>query len=145
MIGLDTGFLVAWAVPEHANHAACRLLAADAVRQGWTFGITTGILAEFLHVVIDPRRFAHPLTMADATAVASFWSHAAEVSLLRQDSGVTTTWLDWLTRHQLGRKRLLDTLIAATWHSAGITEVWTLNPDDFAVFGCFRLLVPESA
>ena len=67
MIGLDTGFLVAWAIPEHAAHSACRLLAGDATRQGRTFGLTTGI-----------------------------------------------------------------------------TEVWTLNPDDFAIFGCFSLWSPKS-
>ena len=144
MIGLDSGFLIAWAIPEHAAHGACRLLAGDATRQGRTFGLTTGILAEFIHVVTDPRRFSQPLSMAHALSNAHFWSHAAEVSLLRQDATVTGTWLDWLTRHHLGRKRLLDTLIAATWHGAGITEIWTLNPDDFAIFGCFNLWSPMS-
>jgi len=37
----------------------------------------------------------------------------------------------------VGRKRLLDTLIAATWHHAGITEVFTLNPADFVIFANF--------
>ena len=32
---------------------------------------------------------------------------------------------------------LLDTLIAATWHDAGISEVFTLNPDDFRIFKAF--------
>ncbi|MCX6868308.1 MAG: hypothetical protein NTV46_19300 [Verrucomicrobia bacterium] len=37
----------------------------------------------------------------------------------------------------LGRKRLLDTLIAATWHHAEIQEVFTLNPADFNIFDAF--------
>jgi hypothetical protein len=33
----------------------------------------------------------------------------------------------------------LDTLIAATWHSAGIREIRTLNPRDFTVFDAFHM------
>jgi predicted nucleic acid-binding protein len=143
MIGLDTSFLVAWAIPEHPAHPACRRLAADAVQRGRIFGLTVGILAEFIHVVTDPRRFANPLTMADATAIATFWAHATEVSLLPQPASVAIIWLDWLHRHRLGRKRLLDTLMAATWHGAHITEVFTLNPADFEIFGVFTF-VPVS-
>ena len=47
--------------------------------------------------------------------------------------------MKWLGDHQLGRKRLLDTLIAATWHSAGIREICTLNPRDFTVFSVFQI------
>jgi len=137
MIGLDSSFLVAWAIPEHPEHSVCRRLAADAVHHGRTFGLTAGVLAEFIHVVTDPRRFAIPLTMADATAIATFWAHATEVSLLPQPAGVATTWLEWLHHHRLGRNRLLDTLLAATWDSHGITDVFTLNPADFEVFAVF--------
>ncbi|KAB2642362.1 MAG: type II toxin-antitoxin system VapC family toxin [Verrucomicrobia bacterium] len=140
MIGLDTSFLVAWAIPEHRDHLTCRRLAADAVHCGRAFGLTVGILAEFIHVVTDPRRFATPLTMADATAIASFWAQATEVALLPQSASVATIWLDWQHRHRLGRKRLLDTLIAATWHGAHITEVFTLNPADFEIFGVFTFV-----
>ena len=40
---------------------------------------------------------------------------------------------------RLGRKRLLDTLIAVTWHAAGISEICTLNPRDFKVFDVFHI------
>ncbi len=137
MIGLDTSFLVAWAVPEHPQHRECRTLAIETAQQGGTFGLTAGILAEFVHVVTDPRRFENPLDMDRATALAGFWAAAAEVVHLPQGPEVTALWLDWLHRHRLGRKRLLDTLIAATWHHAGIQEVFTLNPADFNVFDAF--------
>lgn len=137
MIGIDTSFLVAWAISEHPRHHECRALSDQAVRNGRNFGLTPGILAEFIHVATDPRRFATPLPMADALRLACFWAQAAEVSLLRQDAMVTVQWLHWLETHQLGRKRLLDTLIAATWHTSGISEIYTLNPADFAPFGHF--------
>ena len=140
MIGIDTSFLVAWAIPEHPDHSVCRALALQATSAGRTFGITHGILAEFVHVATDPRRFAQPLTIGVATHFAEFWSQAAEVRLLRQDQAVSQQWLAWMTQHHLGRKRLLDTLIAATWHCSGITAIYTLNPADFKIFNLFSSL-----
>ena len=137
MIGIDTSFLVAWAIPEHPRHHECRALSDQAVRDGRVFGLTPGILAEFIHVATDPRRFTRPLAMADALRLARFWGQAVEVTLLRQDAPVTEQWLHWLETFQLGRKRLLDTLIAATWHASGISEIYTLDPADFALFGHF--------
>ena len=137
MIGIDTSFLVAWAIPEHPAHQECRRLAEEAASDQRTFALTSGILAVVIHVVTDSRRFARPLEMEAASAMARFWTNATEVRLLPQGQDVTRQWLDWLAEHRLGRKRLLDTLIAATWHVAGIRDVYTLNPNDFTVFRKF--------
>lgn len=51
-------------------------------------------------------------------------------------------YFEWMTRHQLGRKRILDTILAATLHVADVRRLFTLNPADFRVFGVFELLVP---
>ena len=40
----------------------------------------------------------------------------------------------------VGRKRVLDTMLAATYRSAGITSILTLNAADFTVFGEFSCL-----
>ncbi|MBP7950471.1 MAG: hypothetical protein KA004_12520 [Verrucomicrobiales bacterium] len=112
--------------------------ADQAVQAGRNFGLTAGMLAEFIHVVTDPRRLARPLPMPDAFRLARFWAQAVEVSLLRQDAAVTELWFQWVEKFHLGRKRLLDTLIAASWTQAGISEVFTLDPDDFRVFGSFE-------
>jgi predicted nucleic acid-binding protein len=40
----------------------------------------------------------------------------------------------WMRRHRLGRKRVLDTLLAATYRAADVTSLLTLNATDFAVF-----------
>jgi predicted nucleic acid-binding protein len=138
MIGLDTSFLIAWAIPEHPDHITCRQLSSEAASNGRTFGLTLGILAEFLHVATDPKRFSKPLTMADAIHLADFWAQAAEVALLPQATDTCHQWLHWMHEHHLGRKRVLDTLIAATWQSAGITDIFTLNPSDFTLFGQFN-------
>ena len=58
------------------------------------------------------------------------------------DAAATSQFLAWMKHHRLGRKRLLDTLLAATYGSAGIRTIVTVNPADFDVFGCFTVLEP---
>lgn len=139
MIGLDTSILVAHAISEHPQHEASQRWLDEEVAKGQTFAITSGILAEFIHIVTDGRRFETPLAMSDALNRAAFWSEAREVTLLAADDTVNELWLKWLADFHLGRKRLLDTLIAATWHAVGIRDVCTLNPRDFKVFDVFRI------
>ncbi|MGV2338984.1 MAG UNVERIFIED_CONTAM: hypothetical protein LVR18_41025 [Planctomycetaceae bacterium] len=55
----------------------------------------------------------------------------------------TRQFLIWLRQHFLGRKRLLDTLLAATYWQAGVSSLLTTNPVDFTVFGCFHCVTPQ--
>jgi predicted nucleic acid-binding protein len=144
MIGLDTNVLVAHAIADHPSHGQVRERIDRFVSDGRDLALTSGILSEFIHVVTDPRRFEKPLTMKEALEWAGFWSAAEEVTLLASDVAVHRQWLRWLEEHRLSRKRLLDTLIAATWHAAGVREVFTLNPRDFVIFGEFTIHTAES-
>lgn len=47
-----------------------------------------------------------------------------------------------VSEHQSHRKRLLDTLLAATYRSAGIGSLLTTNAADFTVFGGFQCIAP---
>ena len=53
--GLDTGFLVASEVTEHAEHAAARHTLAALLAAGDLLAIAPQVLAEFIHIVTDPR------------------------------------------------------------------------------------------
>jgi predicted nucleic acid-binding protein len=139
MIGLDTSILVAHAIAEHPQHEASQRWLDEQIAENQSFAITSGILAEFIHIVTDGRGFETPLAMSEALERAAFWSEAREVTLLAADDAVNAVWLKWLEDFRLGRKRLLDTRIAVTWHAAGISEICTLNPRDFKVFDVFRI------
>lgn len=54
-----------------------------------------------------------------------------------------TKYLEWLQTYRLGRKRQLDTLLAATYFCAETTSLLTLNAGDFLIFGCFDCLSLE--
>jgi hypothetical protein len=73
--------------------------------------------------------------MADAIAKARYWWNAQEVRQVFPDAASTQLALDWLSQYQLGRKRILDTQLAAILWNVGIRRIITSNPSDFSLFG----------
>lgn len=135
--GLDTSFLVAAEVSSHEEHAACRAQMQRLLKAKDEFALVPQVLAEFIHVVTDPKRFAAPLTVAQAIERAEVWWNATEVLHVFPTAESTLLFLGWLEEHKLGRKRLLDTQLAATLQGGGVNSVLTLNRGDFAIFGSF--------
>jgi len=142
--GLDTSFLVAAELAEHPEHAASRALMAKLIAGGDQFAIAPQVLAEFIHVATDARRFERPLPVEEARKLAEQWWTAREVEAVFPNGEAIKQFLDWLQMHRLGRKRLLDTLLAATYSQAGATSLLTLNAADFIIFGCFQCVSPTS-
>jgi predicted nucleic acid-binding protein len=141
--GLDTGFLVAAEVTEHVEHTTARDTLARLLSAGDLIALAPQVLAEFIHIVTDPRRFAQPLDMTAARQLAEQWWTAREVVRVFPDDAATRQFLAWLQQFSLGRKRLLDTLLAATYRQAGIQSLLTTNQADFLVFGVFTCIAPE--
>ena len=71
--GFDTGFLVAAEVQGHSEHEAARSRLAEMRLAGDRFARAPQVLAEFIHVVTDPKRFTEPLSMAAAIERAEVW------------------------------------------------------------------------
>ncbi len=140
--GLDTGFLVAAEVREHVAHADARATLAQVLSAGDVIAIAPQVLAEFIHIVTDPRRFTQPLDMSAAVHVAGQWWTASDVVQSFPDAGAVRQFLTWLQQFSFGRKRLLVTLRAATYLEAGIQSLLTTNQSDFRVFGVFTCVVP---
>ena len=140
MIGLDTTFLVQVAIREAVGHeAALALLRREIVGRDRRAALAPQVLSEFVHVATDPRRFERPLSIAQALAKAGFWWNAAEVERVTPDDQVVSQFLAWMQEHDLGRKRLLDTMLAATYYRSGVTRIVTSNARDYRVFGVFEL------
>ncbi len=135
--GLDTSFLVAVEVSSHDDHTTCRARLQRLLKAEDQFALTPQVLAEFIHVVTDAKRFATPLAMSQAVARAESWWNATEVVQVFPTADSTLLFLGWLEEHQLGRKRLLDTMLASTLQGDGVTSVLTLNQADFSLFGGF--------
>lgn len=113
----------------------------EILEPGIPLGLAPQVLAEFIHVVTDPRRFQYPLPMEAAIAKARFWWQAVEVKPLLPTVEGTALALSWLEHHHLGRKRILDTQLAALLWSHGVRSLISTNAADFHLFG-FTVLVP---
>ena len=140
--GFDTTFLVAAEVSGHNNHVASRSRLSALRSAGDDFAIAPQVLAEFVHVVTDAGRFSSPLSMDAALSRAETWWTSGEVRQVVPDAITMVEFFAWMRQYRLGRKRILDTLLAATYKTAGIASVLTINADDFAVFGHFQIVEP---
>jgi len=139
MIGLDTTVLLTHEIKEAAGHEALRTYIATACRSGNVlFAISPQVLQEFVHVATDPRRFKVPLTMDQALERSRFWWESAEVIQCHPGGRAWEQAWTWMEKFRLGRKRVLDTYLAATYHERGIERLATANKMDFAVFGVFE-------
>jgi predicted nucleic acid-binding protein len=138
--GIDTDFLVAAEIRDHPFHHPADALLQALLADGHDLAVAPQTLAEFIHIVTDPKRMPQPLSMAEAVGRAEHWWQAAEVLRVFPDKQAVTDLLGWLTRHRLGRKRLLDTLLAATFQQAGVKRLITNNQRDFKIFDCFEIV-----
>jgi predicted nucleic acid-binding protein len=132
MIGLDTSFLVAFEIAEHPLCQSARALAGRHSSSG--LALAAQVLTEFLHVVTDQRRFSQPLSMEEALLRGRRWWNAREVHHVFPTDQAVTLFHQWIADYGLGRKRLLDTLLAATYAGAQISQVISSNFRDFSVF-----------
>jgi predicted nucleic acid-binding protein len=142
--GMDTGFLVALENNAHTQHADARATAARLLAANDLIAIAPQVLAEFLHVATDVRRFSRALDMEVARDVARNWWVAAEVVQVFPDNDVVDRFLAWHAKHSLGRKRLLDTLLAATYLRADVRSILTTNEAGFRIFGEFSCITPDA-
>ena len=140
--GIDTGFLVALEAAEHPGHQSARLMSQQFRAAGDRFGLAPQVLAEFIHIVTDPKRFTQPLDMDTALSRAELWWESPEVAQLSPAAPTVRNFFEWMRLHHLGRKRILDTLLAATFREAGIQSILTTNARDFTVLGGFTCIVP---
>ena len=141
-LGLDTTFLVQVEVREHPTHGAARALLDQLLQSGDRLAIAPQVLTEFIHIVSDPRRFSAPLSVDEATARAGFWWTAREVTHALPSDASVRLFLRWLDEHGLGRKRLLGTLLAATYVANGVDTIVSTNARDFSVFDELRVVTP---
>lgn len=141
-IGVDTTFLVEVSILEHPGHLASKEMMNNILSKGDVFVIAPQILTEFIHVVTDPRRFEKPLFIDDALEKSQMWWNAGEVEQVSPTDRTLKVFWEWMKKHRLGRKRILGTMLAATYYSHQVDTIISSNARDYVTFGCFNVLSP---
>jgi predicted nucleic acid-binding protein len=142
MTGLDCNILVQLAFQDHPANLATVALVKKEVAHGNALIVPPLVINEFLHVVTDAKRFNPPLTMNEALDwIEGFLANSA-VKVPDTSAGSSGQTLQWIRKFNLGRKRILDTYLAAILYSAGVKRLLTSNPADFTVFGVFEIVSP---
>jgi hypothetical protein len=99
-------------------------------------------MAGFLHVTTDPRRFDPPLAITEALDWIEDFLKNPWVVIVESDLRCIDQSLRWMRQFNLGRKRILDTQLAAVLYGNGVRRLLTSNPADFSVFGVFEIITP---
>ena len=69
-----------------------------------------------------------------ASSATNWWWDSKEVTRILPEGRTMAQFFNRLRQFQLERKRLLDTLLAATFRNAGIERVITNNGKNFRLF-----------
>ncbi len=142
IIGIDTDVLVHWAMAGAVHHRAVRQWFEREIGKRRRLGLTQQVLYEFVHVVSDPRRFERPFSMEQAVHVSLELWNGKEVHQIVPIATVYDRTCELIERFGLGRKRILDTALAATLEAADVRRLATLNPRDFEIFPFIEIVNP---
>ena len=141
-IGIDTTFLIQVELLEHPGHRKAGQFLDQTLSRGDTFVVTGQLFQEFLHIATDPSRFVSPLSMVKALAIADDWWNAREVIPVYPNQQSQELFSAWMGSYNLGRKRILDTMLAAVYCANGAGTIVTSNARDFELFQELQVLVP---
>lgn len=103
------------------------------------------VLHELVHVITDSRRFDEPVSIQESIALARLYLDRTNVECVAIDSPSMSSTFELMELHQLGRKRIADTLLVATLLRHGVQELMTCNVADFRVFEELTVLDPRTA
>lgn len=143
ILGVDTDILVNFVMEGAPNHRAARRFVAETIENDAQLGLVAQSMHEFIHVTTDPRRFENPLSMSDALRYGrALWDGGSVVRVTPSPSVFHRT-LDLLSALKLGRKRILDTALAATLEESGIEVLATFNARHFEIFNFLEIVVPD--
>jgi predicted nucleic acid-binding protein len=142
-LGVDTTFLVQADIKESAQHEKAKdFLDGRVIGRRQALAIAPQVLLEFVHIVTDGKRFSRPLSMELALERTAFWWNAREVRQVFPTAEAFRLFHEWMRSNALGRKRILDTFLAATYLSVGIREIVSCNVRDYSIFPGFTAIDP---
>jgi predicted nucleic acid-binding protein len=118
------------------------LIDREIKQTGASVGLVPQVGWEFIHVATDARRFDRALSMSEALMRWRMLWTGREAVRVPVPATVVLRTLELMETLDLGRKRILDTALAATLEINGISRLATINRSDFEVFPFLDLVTP---
>ena len=131
-----------WVVPGSIHHERVAPWLERQLEEGVRLALAPQVFYELMHVVTDARRFEAALSMDDAVAWVEDLCRSEDAEALPTPPQVVPRTLSLLRQYRLGRKRILDTALAATLEAAGVRSLATLNGHDFQIFPFLEVVEP---
>ena len=132
--GVDTSFMLAVEIVEHAHHIEASRLLGELLARGDRVAIAPQVLAEFVHVVTDVRRFQRPFSMEIALNKSEPWWNAAEADEVVPTDVAIALFIVGCGAISLGANAYLTHCLQRHNRAAGVTSILTLNAMEFTVF-----------
>ena len=142
MTGIDTTFLIDLEIKESPRHErAVEIFNKWREEKNSFLVIYSNVFNEFLHVITDAKRFVNPVPMETAIERCWYWIDHQRVKVVYSSDDSLKRLLLWMSMHELGRKRINDTTMAAVYAQEGVSKIITANPADFEILKTFEVLV----
>lgn len=140
MVGLDSCFLIDLYWEDSPRHAAVLKKFNEIAASGQDVCVYYNCFNEFIHVITDKKRFENAFSMEEALSVVDEWRDLENVKILFPDEQSFGRTVVWLSVYKLGRNRLNDTNMAASYVHSGVSSVITANPKDFEIFSELKII-----
>lgn len=141
MTGIDTTFLIDLEIKESPRHErAVEIFNKWREEKNSFLVIYSNVFNEFLHVITDAKRFVNPVPMETAIERCWYWIDHQRVKVVYSSDGSLKRLLLWMSMHELGRKRINDTTMAAVYAQEGVSKIITANPADFEILKTFEVI-----
>lgn len=141
MTGIDTTFLIDLEIKESPRHErAVEIFNKWREEKNSFLVIYSNVFNEFLHVITDVKRFVNPVPMETAIERCWYWIDHQRVKVVYSSDDSLKRQLLWMSMHELGRKRINDTTMAAVYAQEGVSKIITANPADFEILKTFEVI-----
>lgn len=141
MTGIDTTFLIDLEIKESPRHERAVEIFNKWREEKNSFLVIYGnVFNEFLHVITDAKRFVNPVPMETAIERCWYWIDHQRVKVVYSSDDSLKRLLLWMSMHELGRKRINDTTMAAVYAQEGVSKIITANPADFEILKTFEVI-----
>ena len=105
-------------------------------------GICPQVVGELYATITNPKKASHPLSPSEAIdAITPIWEAENTQRIFPKQETLELT-LDLVKRYQLKSLDFFDAQIVATMLDNGISTIYTVNEQDFAIFEEIKAVNP---